>query len=256
MDELKVCNLNAGWNKKQILFNINLSIKKGEFICLSGANGSGKSTLLSIMSGVQTELVFGNIKESVPISCLSIKQRAKTVSYMQQKEFPAWDYSVKDIVLTGRFPHTNFTGFYSKADFYAADKAIEQLNIENLASKSILKLSGGEFQKARIARAVAQETEFMLLDEPVAGLDFSYQEELLFLLKSIAKEKNTGILISIHDINTAARFAQKIALLPKFKPCIYGTPEQIMTKEYLCAAYNANIEICTHPLYKTPLAVF
>ena len=78
----------------------------------------------------------------------------------------------------------------------------------------------------------------------------------LFLLKSIAKEKNTGILISIHDINTAARFAQKIALLPKFKPCIYGTPEQIMIKEYLCAAYNANIEICTHPLYKTPLAVF
>ena len=173
MDELKVCNLNAGWNKNQILFNINISIKKGEFICLSGPNGSGKSTLLSIMAGVQTEPVFGNIKESVPISCLNIKQRAKTVSYMQQKEFPTWDYSVKDIVLTGRFPHTNFTGFYSKADFYAAEKAIEQLNLENLANKSILELSGGEFQKARIARAVAQETEFMLLDEPVAGLDFT-----------------------------------------------------------------------------------
>ena len=256
MDELKVCNLNAGWNKKKILFNINLSIRKGEFICLSGPNGSGKSTLLSIMTGVQTKPVFGNIKESVPISCLNIKQRAKIVSYMQQKEFPVWDYSVKDIVLTGRFPHTNFTGFYSKADFYAADKAIEELNIKNLANKSIQELSGGEFQKVRIARTVVQETNFMLLDEPVAGLDFSYQEELLSLLKSIAEEKNKGILISIHDINTAARFAQKIALLPKFKPCIYGTPEQIMTKENLSATYNANVEICTHPVYKTPMAVF
>ena len=112
MDELKVRNLNAGWNKKQILFNINLSIKKGEFVCLSGPNGSGKSTLLSIMAGVQTEPVFGNIKESVPISCLTIRQRAKTVSYMQQKEFPVWHYSVKDIFITGTFPHTNYNGLY------------------------------------------------------------------------------------------------------------------------------------------------
>lgn len=256
MDEIKVCNLNAGWNQKQVLFNTSLCIKKGDFVCLSGPNGSGKSTLLSIMAGIQTEPVFGDIKKSVPIFSLNIRQRAKTVSYMQQKEFPAWDYSVKDIVLMGRFPHTNFTGFYSKADFYAADKAIEKLGIENLADRSILELSGGEFQKARIARAIAQETEFMLLDEPVAGLDFTYQEELLSLLKSTAEEEKTGILISIHDINTAARFAQKLALLPKSKPCIFGAPKQIMTKENLSAAYNANIEICTHPVYKTPLAVF
>ncbi|MGN0729431.1 ABC transporter ATP-binding protein [Treponema sp.] len=256
MHELKVQSLNAGWNKTQILFDVTLSVGKGEFVCLTGQNGSGKSTLLSIMAGIQTEPVWGNKAKSVPILALPLKQRAKTVSYMQQKEFPAWNFTVRDIVLTGRFPHTGFTGVYTSNDFCAADKAIETLGIKNLADRNILELSGGELQKARIARCLAQETEFMILDEPTAGLDFTCQEELMELLKRIAQETDKGILISIHDINTAARFSHRMALLPKQKPCITGKPDQLMTESLLSAVYGADIKICTHPIYKTPMAVF
>lgn len=255
-DSIKICNLNAGWNKKPVLKNINFSISKGEFICLSGPNGSGKSTLLSIIAGIQKEAVFGKPEDSVPILKVKQKERARIISYMQQNESSTWNYKAKDIILTGRFPHTNFTGFYSDKDFMVTDKIIRKMGIEESAEKNVFELSGGEFQKIRIARCLVQETDFILLDEPTAGLDFTYQEELLSLLKSMAKENNTGILISIHDINTAARFAEKLILLPKLKPCISGPVEQIMTESNLAVTYGAEIKICTHPIYKCPMAVF
>lgn len=251
---LHISNLSASWNKKPVLYNASLSLSKGEFVCLCGPNGSGKSTLLSIIAGINTEIAAE--KKSVPFAYLSPKKRSRIISYMQQTETSAWNYAVRDFVLTGRFAHTQFSGFYIQADCMVADEAIKRVQIENLAEKKVHELSGGEFQKVRIARCLAQETPFMLLDEPAASLDFACQEKILSMLKEIAKERNTGILISIHDINTAARFADRIVLLPKLEPCISGTPQEIMTAQTLSAVYKAHIQICTHPVYGSPMAVF
>lgn len=253
-DSLQVEHLSASWKKTPVLRNASLSVSKGEFVCLCGPNGSGKSTLLSVIAGIHAEIAAE--KESVSFAYLSPKERARIISYMQQTEFSAWNHTVRELVLTGRFAHTHFSGFYTKNDYMVTDETIKRVQIENLAEKRVHEISGGEFQKARIARCLAQETPFMLLDEPAANLDFSCQEQILSLLKSAAKERNAGILISIHDINTAARFADKIVLLPKLEPCISGTPQEIMTDKTLSAVYKAHIQICTHPVHGSPMAVF
>jgi iron complex transport system ATP-binding protein len=251
---LRVQNLSAFFGREKILENVNFEIRRGEFSCLTGANGSGKSTLLSIVAGVNRKASY--TKKSVPFENLYPKERAKKIAWLSQTEFSAWDFLAKDVILTGRFPYTNFWGNYSAEDYRIAEKTAAEMKISDIAEKNVSCLSGGEFQKIRICRTLVQGTPFVLLDEPVANLDFSYQEELLSFLKKFAREKNCGILASIHDVNTAARFADKMILLPKLAPCISGIPREIMTEENLFAAYGTRVQICIHPVYNSPMAVF
>lgn len=239
---------------------------------------------------------------NLPVSSLKRKDIAKHISFLTQTETSAWNYTVEDIILSGRYSHTKNTGLFSKEDYAIVWNIIELLKINSLAKRNVYSLSGGEFQKVRIARCLAQEPDFLLLDEPVANLDFNYQNELLSLLKDIAhngynftekaNNSNTqtnvsklpGIIISIHDINTAARFADKLILLSKCKQSeqideksekdkltvvnkqtngqnslqtivqnmLTGTVEQLLTPENLYLIYGNKFGIFTHPEYKCP----
>lgn len=301
---LLIKNINASWNKTKVLTDISLCIKQGDFICLSGANGCGKSTLLTVLSGINvagltvcTEQSFDNenktsanhtssnkkknisltkkavINNSVflngkPLFLYKRKETAKHIAYLTQYELSVWNYSVEDIILSGRYCHTNSTGIYSQNDYAVVKKVISLLKLESLKDRSVYSLSGGEYQKVRIARSLAQEPDFLLLDEPVANLDFSYQHELLLLLKNIAingysfsndsQKKYPGILISIHDINTASRFADKLLLLSKINPeinsqfLLSGTPQSLLTKENLRLIYNTDFGIYLHPKFNCP----
>ena len=259
---LKVEGISASWEQNQVLNNVSLSIKSGELVCLTGANGCGKSTLMTIMSGIQNEITHGTLKltqgsgpffNNKPLNEMKRKEAARHISYMTQTETSAWNYNVKDIILSGRFPYLDLTGRYSKQDYSIVEDIIKSLHIENLAGRSVFELSGGEYQKVRIARSLAQNPEIMLLDEPVANLDFGYQDELMHLFHNLTRTKNIGILIVIHDINTAARYADRLVLLPKKSCCISGSPSEVLTEENLHKTYPANnFGIFNHPYYNCP----
>ena len=238
--ELRVSNLNASYNKNSILHDINLTVSQGEFVCLCGPNGAGKSTLLSVMAGVpDTKLkVTGDAGE---ITKLPRRDAARLLAYLQQNEYSEWDFTVRDYVLQGRYAHTRY-GNYSAADYTVVDGVLADLNLSDFASRNIHSLSGGEFQKVRLARALAQTPSFLLLDEPAANLDYVYEPHLMALLRDTAHSKNLGILAAVHDINLAARYADRIILLPPKKSVLSGAPSDIMNTDNLKYTFGVDFE--------------
>ena len=248
-------NLSAWWNKEQVVRDCTLSVSAGEVVCLCGPNGSGKSTLLTALAGI--ELSTLSVKGQVQIMGADIqsvpkKQLACMRSYLLQHEEHAWNYTVRDTVLMGRFCHTKLDSAYSEHDFMVTDDILKRVQIDHLAERSIFSLSGGEAQKVRIARSLAQEPSVLLLDEPLAGLDFSYQEELMHLLQTLAHEEQKAVLVSVHDLNTAARFADRIILLPKLEPCFSGTVSEQMGTDALERTYGYRFGSFEHPVYHCP----
>ena len=239
-NELFVNNVSAWYGKKMVLKNVSVNVPAGELTCLCGPNGSGKSTLLGILAGVPDQNL-NILNGTFSAKNLSRKKSAQLVSFMQQNEYSTWDFTVRELVLQGRFCHTK-SGFYTAKDEQLADQALAELQISNLATHPVHSLSGGEFQKARIARAICQESQFILLDEPAANLDFVYEPWLMKKFASLAHEKGTGILVSIHDVNLAATCADNLILLPLLQQPICGKIKDILTKENLKLTYGMEFE--------------
>ncbi|MBQ5470967.1 MAG: ABC transporter ATP-binding protein [Treponema sp.] len=244
---LECQNLSASYGSKQILKDINLSINQGDFICLCGKNGSGKSTLLKLLSGTYSSdlsITQGTVSPQFKKPALN----AQNIAYMPQSEHPAWACTVMDSILQGRYCWSK--GLYSAQDKAIAQEAADTLHITPLLNRNIFSLSGGEFQKVRIARALCQTPKFLLLDEPCANLDFTAEEELLKLLKDLSSKM--GILISIHNVNTAAIFAQTLCLLPQEQSLIFGLASQVLTLQNLSKTFDTPLELYEHPVYKVP----
>ncbi len=257
---LKTEALCAFYGKNQILKDINLVVESGVCLCLSGPNGSGKSTLLSLLTGTNPKTLSYTGKillDNAPVHSMKTKDLAKKIAFMSQSESVPWNFSCFDVILSGRFAHTNFTGIYSQQDKQIALAAAEEVKATHLLQRKIHTLSGGEFQRVRIARTFAQQPKMLVLDEPMASLDFDISFSLFKLTKKLAKDKGIGVLVSIHDINLASVFADKMALL---SPCSRnlknqlhsGTPGQILTPETLNSVYGNEFGVFSHPIYKTP----
>lgn len=243
MNNLALKNFSFEYSKnRKVLSDISLSLEPGDFVCLCGPNGSGKSTLLYALS------------DSAEIK--NVKERAKKISFLTQNENALWNYTVFDTVLSGRFCYTGKLGNYSKEDFKIAEEVIKDFGLEALSEKSVHEISGGEFQKVRIARSFAQRTDFLLLDEPLSSLDFVASESLMKLLKEKCSEQKKAVLVSIHDINMAARFAEKIVLLGKCQDdsqlCFQGSVQDVLTSENLSAVYKTEVKTYMHPELKIP----
>ena len=265
--ELKCEGLTADYDSKIVLNNISFSLSSGDFVALCGPNGSGKSTLLSVLASLAekslkiqagTVLISKEANEPhnlIPLTSLSPKERAKKIAYMQQTETSTWDFTVFDFVLQGRFAYSK-NGWYSDEDEKIAKDSLQELELSDFSNRTIHSLSGGEFQKVRIARALTQQPAFMLLDEPAANIDFVYEPKLLELLQSLAEKKNIGIILSIHDVNLASLYSKKMALL---SPCsdhnsgssniLFGPTEEIFTEQNLSKAFNTPLKTYTHQIY-------
>lgn len=263
MSDLKIENLSASYGDKIVLSDVSFSLQQGEFICLCGPNGAGKSTLLSVMAGVPDAAlkVSGGGDQMVAFSKLSRREAARLIAYLQQNEYSEWDFIVRDYVLQGRYAYTKRTLFgagpanYTRADYEVVDGVLGELGLSDFSQRYIHSLSGGEFQKIRLARALAQTPEFLLLDEPAANLDYVFEPHLMQLLCDTAHAKNIGILAAVHDINLAARFADKILLLPPAatsanaassdmpkKSVLFGTPSDIMNTDNLKYTFGVDFE--------------
>lgn len=207
---LDVNNLSFSYKDHEILHNITLKLQGPGLTAVLGPNGAGKTTLLRCMIKMLNPQKGTITLDGKALSNLSVRETAKWISYVAQNN-EAKGISVFDAVLLGRLPHIGMRA--GKGDQKAVQHMLRRLDLEDFALRSLWELSGGELQKVSIARALVQQTPFILLDEPTASLDLKNQLHILAILKKAAYEQNVHVLISIHDLNTAFRFADRFLFL-------------------------------------------
>ena len=254
MEAISVKNLSVAYEENIIIDNMNLTIPKGKISIIIGANGCGKSTLLKSIARVikaKSGEIYINEKN---IKSQKEKYIATQVAFLPQGPVCPSGITVKELVAFGRFPHQKIIGGLNTHDKEIIDWAIEETGLKEFAHREVENLSGGQRQRAWIAMTLAQETEIIMLDEPTTYLDMSYQLEVLQVLEKLNKEKNITIVMVLHELNNACRFASNIIGLKKGKIICEGTPMEAITKENLREIYgidgklqlseNKNYPIC------------
>ncbi len=238
---IQVQNLSVVLNDQPILKNIDIEVKSGEYFGLIGPNGSGKTTLLkTIAQLLPCEKGNMTIAGKHP-SDYKQKEMARKLSYVPQDTNIDFDFNVKDIVAMGRHAHG---GFFNKNDVdeEVVQEAMVATNTWRFKDQSILNLSGGQRQLVFIAKALAQDTPLILLDEPISALDIYYQMHILKLLEELT-EKGKTVITVLHDLNLAARFCKKMLLLKEGQVEAYGETKEVITKQNLKKTYRIHAEI-------------
>ena len=214
---LKTDNLSIGYASKKaqtvIASNINIELKKGELIGLIGANGIGKSTLLRTLTKVQKPLKGDVLINSKSLTNYQTEDLAKVLSLVLTEQITSKNLSVFELVALGRQPYTNWIGNLSEKDLIVINKALEQTNIDDLKHKKCFELSDGQLQKVMIARALAQDTNLIVLDEPTTHLDMYHKAYILKLLQKLAKETHKTILFSSHEIDLAIQLCDTLIVM-------------------------------------------
>ncbi len=214
---LNTKNLSIGYKSKKdttvIASNINLELHSGELIGLIGANGIGKSTLLRTITKVQPEISGEIFIKNKPLNSYSNLELAKQLSLVLTETVASKNLSVLELVSLGRQPYTNWVGSLSQNDISIINNAIEQTNISDIKHKKCYELSDGQLQKVMIARALAQDTALIILDEPTTHLDIYHKAYILKLLQKLAKDNNKTILFSSHEIDLSIQLCDKLIIM-------------------------------------------
>ncbi|BBO81847.1 ABC transporter ATP-binding protein [Desulfosarcina ovata] len=224
-----------------MLDRITFDVLPGQILALLGPNGAGKSTLLKCIDGLlrpQKGCIELNGK---PIHGLRRKTIARLMAYVPQTTGEIFPFKVIDMVFLGRYPHGN--GHTGNKDLEKAFKALAWMGIEDLAMKDFGAISGGQQQKATIARAIAQEAEVLLLDEPTSNLDIRHQLEVMDLLRYLVKTNSLSAIITMHDLNLAARYADKVIMLENGKIVAAGDPVTALTPKTIASVYRVAVEV-------------
>jgi len=250
---LKIDSLTVAYDDKVVLQNVSFDVQPGEILALIGPNGTGKSTLIRALSGV-VPIASGQVSiDGQNLSELSANQRAKIMAVVPQARQLGGAFSVEQAVMMGRTPYLNWIGQESESDKAVVRLALEQTNLTGFADRQIAQLSGGEQQRVLLARALSQSTPVLLLDEPTNHLDLQHQTNLLSIFKRLAKEKELIVIVAMHDLNLVSFFADKVALLVNGELRGLGTPEKVMQKDAISAAYQTPVEIIQHPVTGAPI---
>lgn len=228
---LKTENLSVGYRSKRkttiIAKDINIELNKGELVAVIGINGVGKSTLLRSLSGVQQPLQGKIAVNGTEIQDLQALEKASLISLVLTGQPVSRNLSVFELVALGRQPYTNWIGSLSKTDLRKIKKALQVVDIEGLQDKKCYELSDGQMQKVLIARAIAQDTPLIILDEPTTHLDLYHKAYVLKLLKKLTRKTNKAIIFASHEINLAIQLCDKIILMQQDKVQT-GTPKELL----------------------------
>lgn len=209
-------DLAIGYNRP-LVEHINLTLHKGSATCLVGVNGAGKSTLLRTLAGLQKPLSGRVEVDGDDVGSMSAAQLSRVVSVVLTDRIADTLITIKELVSMGRMPYTGFMGRLSDEDQTIVDQSIAQLNLQNIAECRLHEISDGQRQRALIARAIAQQTPIVILDEPTAFLDFRSRAEVMQMLKNLARNDGKSILLSTHELDLAARFADYVWILDNEK---------------------------------------
>jgi iron complex transport system ATP-binding protein len=250
---LKIQEVSVFYHQRQILFDVDLDVRSGEVVALIGPNGAGKSTLIRAVSGV-IPIRSGNVHTNGDhFNTLSPIQRARYIATVPQAVMLPPAYTVWETVLFGRTPYLNFLGQFSEKDEERARFSLERVHALDLLERRVGELSGGEQQRVLLARALCQSTPILLLDEPTAHLDLQYQVSLLELIHELAHKDKLAVMLALHDLNLAARYADRIALMVAGKIEAVGNPREVLQSEVISRAYCLPVQVVEHPFMDSPL---
>jgi iron complex transport system ATP-binding protein len=249
---LSLRNVGFRYDGRWTLKGIDLDIRKGELLGILGPNGSGKSTLLRLMDGLlipqEGEVRF----RDTPLASRKRKGLAKEVAFIAQESVFRFTFSVMEVVLMGRAPHLGRLQFEGNRDLEIALHSLETMNALDLAERSIHELSGGEKQRVLIARALAQEPQVLLLDEPTSFLDIKFKGEIFELLSSLNRKHGLTIVVVSHDIDLAAHYCQRIIMLKNGNLFTAGTPEDTITAPNVESVYDCPVFVDRNPATGSP----
>ncbi|MEQ8155695.1 MAG: ABC transporter ATP-binding protein [Clostridiaceae bacterium] len=239
---LEIKDAVCGYGEKTVLKGISVKVQAGDILCILGPNGVGKTTLFKTILGF-LKLKGGEITmNGENIHNYSRKRLARTIAYVPQAHVPSFPYTVMDVVVMGRTAHMGIFSSPTREDIRIAEEALENLNIFFLKNQIYTEISGGERQMVLLARAIAQQTEILVMDEPASNLDFGNQVKVLEQINSLA-EKGMGIIMTSHFPDHAFLCSTKVALLQKNNIFITGSAERVITEKNLKAAYGVDVKI-------------
>ena len=247
--ELLLKDFSTGYSKHEVINKINFRLKQNEWIGIIGANGSGKSTLLKgVLKFIPT--LYGDVLfEDNSIKNYSRNNLSRKIAYLPQKLNNNLNITVKDLISLGRSPYKNFWDFdLNEDDLKIIDEAIQIMDLNELKNKFINELSGGQSQRAFLAMTIAQNTNILLLDEPTTFLDINYQIKFLESLKSLIQIKMYSVITVLHDVNLAARFCDRIAILKEGKLIDINIPEKVLNKENFKRGFEIDSYIIDTPV--------
>lgn len=244
MAKVKIKNLRFSIDKKEILKDISFEVPKGSFIGIIGPNGSGKSTLLKNIYRLYKPSSGSIILDNKDLSKMKDKDCAKEIAVLAQESNSQFDFTVEQIVKMGRYPYKSILEDYSKDDIKMVNDMLEKVGLNNYSDRSFSKLSGGEKQRTLIARALVQNTDFLILDEPTNHLDIGYQIQLMDLIKSL----NITTLSAIHDMNIASMYCDYLIVMKDGQVKKFGKVEEVITSEMLKDVFGVNAYVSVNPI--------
>ncbi|SDP13478.1 ABC transporter ATP-binding protein [Clostridium gasigenes] len=246
MFKVQVKNLRFSIDKKEILKDISFEIPKGSFVGVIGPNGCGKSTLLKNIYRLYKPSSGSILLDNKELAKMKDKDCAKEIAVLAQESNTHFDFTVEQIVKMGRYPYKSVFEDYSKEDLEMVKEMLQEVGLENFGERSFSELSGGEKQRTLIARALVQNTEFLILDEPTNHLDIGYQIQLMDLVKGL----NITTLSAIHDMNLAAMYCDYLIVMKDGKIIKFGTVEEVINSEMLKDVFGVNAHVGVNPINK------
>ena len=237
---IKTRNLSFSYEEKMVLKNINIFLERGKLTCLLGANGSGKTTMIKSLNGIIKKDSGQIFIDGKNLDSLKQKEIAKKISMVPQEHTSVFSYKSLDVVIMGVTPYLGFGKQPDKNIYKRAKKLMKKLNILEMADRNYNELSGGERQLVLIARALLQDTEYMLFDEPTSHLDFKNQHLILRELKKLT-DKQKGVVTALHDPNLALKYSDQVIIIKEGEILTYGETDKVITSKNLSKAYETEI---------------
>ncbi len=244
---LEIRGVVAGYGARDVLHGVDLTVAAGEVMVLAGPNGAGKTTLLRVLSGTLRPRA-GTVRwQEEDLLALSPRQRARRMAVVPQARGVPPTFTVAQAVMLGRTPYLSWLGAPNAYDRDVVRRVLAQTDLTDLADRPLGQLSGGERQRVLLARALAQETPILLLDEPTTHLDLRHQANILRLVRDLSRERGLAVLMVIHDLNLAARFADRLALFDQGRVLAVDAPQAVLTAARIAAVYRTPVDVCRTP---------
>lgn len=252
---LEAARLDLGYGERKIVRNLSVEIPTGQVSVIIGANGCGKSTLLRGLARLLTPSAGSVLLDGRSIATMPSKEVAKIMGLLPQAPTAPEGITVADLVGRGRYPHQGWFRQWTPDDDRAVAEALAATDIVDLAGRPIEEMSGGQRQRVWIAMALAQETDLLLLDEPTTYLDLTHQIDVLDLLTDLNRRRGTTIVIVMHDLNLACRYADHLIAMCDGQIVSEGKPADVITAETMDRVFGLRAQIISDPVSRTPTII-
>jgi len=248
-------DLTCGYDQRKVLESLSLSANSGEVLVLLGPNGAGKTTLLRALARFLRPMAGMVLLEDQDLWTFSADEAAQRVALMPQSERRDWPLTVEESVRLGRAPHRGWYAPFNVEDRRIVESALASTGLLELRERPITELSGGEWRRMIFARALAQQANVLLLDEPTAGLDLKFQHEVLRLVRDLAKNRKLTVVVTLHDLNHATLYGSRLAVVAEHTIVAVGAAQEVMTVDLIQRVFGVHVTIVAHPIYGTPMVV-